>query len=299
MKVLHRGFAADLEIRSGGDGRTVCGICVPYNQPTTVNDWGIRYDEQFAPGAFTRSIANGGPQRVKFLAQHDRDAFPLGRADVLVDDPAKYPGLYGEFRVSKTERGDEALELIRDGALDGLSVGFAPVRSDPDRESPGALVTRHEARLNEVSAVSFPAYDGARIAAVRSEYVDQVMQALREADPRALADVLRAQMSTAEINDLPDDEFAYIEPGGEKDAEGRTTPRSLRHFPIHDAAHVRNALARAADSPFGKEAMPKILAAAKKFGITVGDDRADDTDALIRVDHDSRRLRLARWQHIA
>ena len=76
-----------------------------------------------------------------------------------------------------------------------------------------------------------------------------------------------AQISTADQNDLPDDAFAYIEPGGTKDSSGKTTPRSLRHFPIHDAAHVRNALARASQSPFGKQAMPKIVAAAKKFGI--------------------------------
>jgi HK97 family phage prohead protease len=76
-----------------------------------------------------------------------------------------------------------------------------------------------------------------------------------------------AQMSTQDVNDLPDSDFAHIEPGGTKDASGKTVPRSLRHFPIHDAAHVRNALARAPQSPFGDKAMPKIKAAAKRFGI--------------------------------
>jgi phage head maturation protease len=82
-------------------------------------------------------------------------------------------------------------------------------------------------------------------------------------------------MSSSAINDLPDSAFAYIEPGGKKDDQGKTVPRSLRHFPIHDAAHVRNALARAPQSPFGDKAMPKIRAAAKKFGIKVTEDRAD------------------------
>jgi HK97 family phage prohead protease len=77
----------------------------------------------------------------------------------------------------------------------------------------------------------------------------------------------RAQMSTSDINNLPDADFAYIEPGGSKDPAGKTVPRSLRHFPINDADHVRDALARAPQSPFGDKAMPKILAAAKKFGI--------------------------------
>jgi hypothetical protein len=76
-----------------------------------------------------------------------------------------------------------------------------------------------------------------------------------------------AQMTAASIDDLPDSDFAYIEPGGKKDDEGKTTPRSLRHFPIHDAAHVRNALARLSQSPFGDKARAKVEAAAKKMGI--------------------------------
>lgn len=86
---------------------------------------------------------------------------------------------------------------------------------------------------------------------------------------------LRAQMSTSSINDLPDSDFAYIEPGGSKDSSGKTTPRSLRHFPIHDAAHVRAALARIAQgAQFGKEALPKVKAAAEKLGIQVNDGRS-------------------------
>ena len=82
----------------------------------------------------------------------------------------------------------------------------------------------------------------------------------------------RAEMATASINDLPDDQFGYIEPGGSKDASGRTVPRSKRHFPIHDAPHVRNALARIGQgAEFGKEALPKVKAAAKRMGIDSGD----------------------------
>lgn len=91
-----------------------------------------------------------------------------------------------------------------------------------------------------------------------------------------------AELSSAAINDLPDSAFAHIEPGGKKDAQGKTIPRSLRHFPVHDEAHARNALSRAPQSPFGKQAMPKIMAAARRFGIkTSGADRAfagEDTD---------------------
>jgi len=82
----------------------------------------------------------------------------------------------------------------------------------------------------------------------------------------------RAEMASASVNNLPDSAFAHIEPGGTKDGSGRTVPRSLRHFPVHDAAHVRDALGRAPQSPFGDKAMPKIKAAAKRLGVDVSSD---------------------------
>lgn len=81
-----------------------------------------------------------------------------------------------------------------------------------------------------------------------------------------------AVLSGSERDNLPDSAFAYIEPGGSKDASGRTTPRSKRHFPIHDAAHVRNALARIAQgAEFSDQAGPKVRAKAKSMGIGDGD----------------------------
>jgi HK97 family phage prohead protease len=103
-------------------------------------------------------------------------------------------------------------------------------------------------------------------------------------DETVLLDEERDEMSAKAINDLPDSAFAFIEPGGEKDTEGKTTPRSLRHFPVHDKPHVQNALARAPQSPFGDKAMPKILAAAKKFGIEAAEQKSDDTGAEERAE---------------
>ena len=84
-----------------------------------------------------------------------------------------------------------------------------------------------------------------------------------------------AKMTSKQKNDLPDSDFAYIEPGGKKDSEGKTVPRSLRHLPINDAAHVRNALARLDQTDISPEAkkaaLKKIKAAAKKFGIKVSE----------------------------
>src|SRR5580692_850442 len=85
-----------------------------------------------------------------------------------------------------------------------------------------------------------------------------------------------ATLSDADQNNLPDSDFAYVEDGGVKDSSGKTVPRSKRHFCITDAAHVRDALARAGggQSPFADKALPNIHAAAKKFGITVSGQNA-------------------------
>lgn len=65
-----------------------------------------------------------------------------------------------------------------------------------------------------------------------------------------IAEVEKAKWTTAYVNDLPDSAFLYIAPGGKKDSENKTVPRSLRYFPIRDDSgkldlpHLRNAIGR-------------------------------------------------------
>ena len=102
------------------------------------------------------------------------------------------------------------------------------------------------------------------------------------------------------ISNLPDSSFAYIEPGGTKDDQGKTTPRSLRHFPIKDAngkcdpAHVRNALARAPQSPFGSKALPKINACARQLGIGQPAQKSFElpTDDIVRACYPGPQFRV-------
>lgn len=110
---------------------------------------------------------------------------------------------------------------------------------------------------------------------------------VRKGEPAEAGDVEKAEASTATMNDRPDSDFAYIEPGGHKDESGKTVPRSLRHFPIYDAAHVRDALSRAPQSPFGDKAMPKIRAAAEKFGIDIAKQAAGSEPTEVAKDMDA------------
>lgn len=83
-----------------------------------------------------------------------------------------------------------------------------------------------------------------------------------------------AVWSTAYINDLPDSAFLLIEPGGSKDEEGKTTPRSLRHFPVRDQdgeldiPHLRAAISRIPQAKipgFGPEEMAQLQDRARRL----------------------------------
>jgi HK97 family phage prohead protease len=154
MNIERRTAPVVLEVRE--DGRTLAGLAVPYGKRAKIGN----YFETFAPGAF----ADTEPSAVPLLAQHDRDILPIGRAISLAETGA---GLEAEIRVSKTAAGDDVLELVRDGAATGLSVGFVPVEDAWNRDR--TEVERRRAHLVELSITAFPAYADARILAVRAE----------------------------------------------------------------------------------------------------------------------------------
>jgi HK97 family phage prohead protease len=147
-----------LELRGEPDGRTLEGAIVPYGQEARI---GPSVVETFAPGAF----AGTDPATLPLLALHDRQTLPIGRAVELRDQAAEW---WGAFNVSRTRLGDEVLELVRDGALTGLSVGFLPVPGGDRWNATRTRVERVRARAHHVGVVPFPAYEGARIAAVRT-----------------------------------------------------------------------------------------------------------------------------------
>lgn len=90
-----------------------------------------------------------------------------------------------------------------------------------------------------------------------------------------------AQWTSAYINDLPDSAFLHITDGGDKDDEGKTTPRDLRHFPYKDAAgkvdvpHLRNALARIPQSDLPADVKDGVMAKAQRIAKQNGIDEAE------------------------
>lgn len=86
-----------------------------------------------------------------------------------------------------------------------------------------------------------------------------------------MSEYTRAAWDTAYIDNLPDSAFLYIADGGTKDGEGKTVPRSLRHFPVRDASgnvdvpHVRDALSRIPQANVSAQAKAHATAEAQRL----------------------------------
>ncbi|MEM9732595.1 MAG: HK97 family phage prohead protease [Pseudomonadota bacterium] len=119
--------------------------------------------DRVAPGAFAKSLSKKQGGGIRMLFQHDPSE-PIGTWETIRED-AK--GLYVEGRISPSSvKGAEVLGLMRDGAIDGLSIGFRTLRSTHDRKS--GVRTIREADLWEISIVTFPMLPQARIDTVKA-----------------------------------------------------------------------------------------------------------------------------------
>lgn len=119
--------------------------------------------DRVAKGAFEKSLSKRAQSGVRMLFQHD-PSHPIGTWQIICED--EY-GLYVEGRIAQASaKGAEVLALMRDGAVDGLSIGFRTVRSTTDRKS--GIRTIREADLWEISVVTFPMLPQARVAQVKS-----------------------------------------------------------------------------------------------------------------------------------
>ncbi|KQP97356.1 peptidase U35 [Methylobacterium sp. Leaf121] len=119
-----------------------------------------------APRAFAASLARRGARGVRMLWQHD-PAEPIGSWLSLKEDGR---GLRVAGRLNlAVQRAREIDALMREGALDGLSIGFRVVRASPERGGRRLLAVD----LWEVSLVTFPLQPDARVirAAAPSPFV--------------------------------------------------------------------------------------------------------------------------------
>lgn len=152
--------AGALEVRH--PERVIELVAVPYDEETLVPHRGRMVRETIAPGAFDGVERRAN--RVKVNRAHDVEDV-LGRALAL--HPDRPEGLVAELRISRGPRGDDVLELAADGALDA-SIGFAPMPGGEQWNGDRSARRITRAYLGHIALTADPAYDGARVLAVRS-----------------------------------------------------------------------------------------------------------------------------------
>jgi HK97 family phage prohead protease len=122
-------------------------------------------------GAFARSLKARGASGIRMLFQHDPNE-PIGAWTEIREDAR---GLFVRGRLAKeVGRARDVLNLMRGGALDGLSIGFHAVRATRD---PASGVRRIlEADLWEISVVTFPMLPEARIDTVKARRLPTIRE---------------------------------------------------------------------------------------------------------------------------
>lgn len=163
--VLRRTYTAEL---TAGDGRTVDVRVVPYGVSAEVSDDGRTfYREEWAPTAFDDQLVAGHRLKVLLNFEHQRGIGNIvGQGVALRSMP---DGLHGTFRMSETQDGDKALELVRDGILDGVSLEAYAKKSIRTAEG---VLRRVKAHLHNVALCRTPAFADAKVLAVREEDIE-------------------------------------------------------------------------------------------------------------------------------
>lgn len=122
-------------------------------------------DDVVAPGCFADSLLDSAAKGIMpaMLWQH-RAGEPCGAYTAMKEDAT---GLYVEGKLAlKTQRGAEAYELMQMKAISGLSIGFMTREDSFDQKT--GVRTIKKGDLWEVSLVTFPMNDSARVSAVKS-----------------------------------------------------------------------------------------------------------------------------------
>lgn len=197
MSDLTRAFVLDeWEFRSGGDGRTVEGRIIPYNEVGHVierddNGQLVEFDEQFLPGSCAAMAqacrARGNASFVSFHISHDDDDFDkhIGHAADLRE---ANDGAYATFRLYESKDIDKVRSMLHESHK-GLSVKFKAVRTPKLIDN---VVSHVQVAIGHVAATAIPVYSGARIMAMREHIDDSPVFATPHLDSvKAMLDELR------------------------------------------------------------------------------------------------------------
>ena len=134
------------------NSRTIMGQAVPWDVATT--------DSLGQKVLFKRGSISADGRAPKLIASHDQSKI-LG----LVTE--RYPqedGMYFQAKLANTADGRDYMQLMSMGAIDAVSIGCMPTKYKFDNN--GVMIVE-SATWSELSLVSIPAFDSARISSVQ------------------------------------------------------------------------------------------------------------------------------------
>ena len=137
--------------------RTITGVAVPWDVKASVSSG---ESVLFLRGAFDTE-----GKRPKLLENHD----PAQLRGVVVELADSEEGLLFTAKFAKTRASDDAIELVKAGAYDSVSVGAYPVKFIVDKS--GTMIVS-EAKLEEISLVASPAFSEAQITQIAASEPD-------------------------------------------------------------------------------------------------------------------------------
>lgn len=192
---------------------TFSGYASVFNEVDLGND-------SVAPNAFTKSLSKRSASDIRMLFQHNPDE-PIGVWEEIIQTEH---GLKVRGRITQSvSRGAEVLELMRAGAIDGLSIGFKTIRAKQDKSQNIRRIL--EADLWEISIVTFPMQETARIENVKS-HLTNVLQnkpTIREFERWLVRD---AGLSRADAKAVITKGYSHI--AGRREATSKSNDLAMR-----------------------------------------------------------------------
>lgn len=180
------------------------------------------YNEIVAPGAFVESIEaiKRKGRSVPVLWQH-RSSEPIGVYDALSED-ATGLRVAGHLLIGDVSQARETHALMKAGAVSGLSIGYFVEQSSYDEKT--GLRTLQKLDLQEVSIVTFPANDEARVDAIKMKLAHGSLPSKPEFE-RFLREAGFSKTQSAVIANRGLDHLLRSE--SEADGESETAVKSL------------------------------------------------------------------------
>ncbi len=187
-EVIEYSYPLPLETKAIGDGWQVEGYIATFGNVDLGGDLII-------PGAFTESLKSG--RKVRFLFDHKA---PLGATKSLREDSK---GLFGKFKISKTQLGEEIHQLLNDGAIDSFSFGYLV----KDHEYKGQVRILKQIDLFEASLISIPMNPSAVVTGFKD--IEQITGAVTKGGETIMLgnkslNEIKQQVKNVKINGSPD-----------------------------------------------------------------------------------------------